>query len=46
MKKDKVGWWKRNIMYYAVKYFGKSSWNSYSKTKIKKNSKFVEVVEL
>ncbi len=46
MKDDKVSWWKRNIMYYAVKWFGESSWKSYSKNKIQKNSNYVEVIKL
>lgn len=46
MKVDKVGYFKRHTMYYAVKWFGKSSWKSYSKKQQKKNSNYVEVIKL
>ena len=42
MKSSGVSWHKRYLMYYAVKYFGGSSWNKPEK-KIKKVKTFVEV---
>lgn len=46
MKVSGVRWWKRKLMYYAVKWFGYSSYNGYSNKELNKNSKYVEVIKL
>jgi len=42
MEVEGVSCWKRNAMYYAVKWFGASSWDK-KKEVIKRNRKYVEV---
>jgi len=45
MKSQGVAWWKRNIMYSAVRVAGWTVWNKHKPEKVKRNKEYVIVIE-